>query len=118
MMQEVKKDQDLSRKRFSPNKPRYMTRGVNDTIPATLLILLWCLIDAMKIDEIDYLQVFTVKTTIKDNEKVIEIEHSQECPEYKATYYYDWDLFKSDYNGKLFFIDDEDHQTCLLPEEY
>ena len=38
--------------------PKYLTRGIQYTLPAWLVILLWHLIDRIPDDRRDYLQVF------------------------------------------------------------
>lgn len=40
--------------------PRYLTRGVNDTLPLQLQVFIWNCIDRLP-DERDYLQVFRLK---------------------------------------------------------
>ncbi len=91
--------------------PRYTTKGINDNLPVMTQIFLWELIDSMKVDEKDYLQVFTL--SVEDEQQ--RILHEQECPEYLAEH-----LFPSTnpITGKIFVIDDETHSTMLFAEEY
>ena len=65
-------------------KNRYITRGINEKLDVRLPIVIWDLIDSLKErkEEVDYLQVFNIRNTDKE----IVIEHSQEVPEYKARY--------------------------------
>ena len=58
---------------------RYITRGGNEKIDLSLQILLWNLVDDLKIEK-DYLQVFKL-SRVGD---VINIEQTQEVPEYKS----------------------------------
>ena len=58
----------------------------------------------------DYLQVFEISGA-HDKVKVI---HTQEEPEYRREYLWDAPVFC----GKIFVIDDGDHSTMLLVEEY
>ncbi len=95
---------------------RYMTRGVSDSIPLEIQIIIWSKVDDLVKSNIttDYLQVFTIEV----GDKII-ITHSQEQPEYKKTYEY---AFKEAYgdldNVKIYVIDDRTHSTMLLASEY
>ena len=90
--------------------PRYLTCGVDATIPPQLQTLLWNLIDLLP-PERDYLQVFWLKP-FGGMQQVI---HTAEEPEYKKVL-----LFPSDdlITAKVYVIDDDDHTTMLLAEEY
>lgn len=44
---------------FEANKKRYLTRGVNDTIPFEIQLFLWEAVDNMPAPK-DYLQVFNL----------------------------------------------------------
>ena len=59
---------------------RYITRGVNEKIDLSLQILLWNLVDDLKVEK-DYLQVFKLSRT----GEVINIEHIQEVLEYHSS---------------------------------
>ena len=90
---------------------KYLTRGVSQTIPGWLVILLWHLIAAMQTESKDYLQVFRLQKTGQGQ----RITHTQEQPPYSR------ELFvpcTDAVNAKLFVIDDGDHSTMLLAEEY
>lgn len=58
---------------------RYITRGVNEKLDLPLQILLWNLVDDLKIEK-DYLQVFKLSRA----GEVVNIEHTQEVPNYKS----------------------------------
>ncbi len=88
---------------------RFITRGIGDNVSPYLQILLWGLIDTMPLPK-DYLQVFEISGA-GDKVKVI---HTQEEPEYRREYLWDAPVFC----GKIFVIDDGDHSTMLLAEEY
>lgn len=97
---------------------RYVTRGVNTEVDIRLQILMWNLIDKINNDKsinVDYLQVFNISK--KDNK--ILIQHSQEVPEYKKLYEIRnvKDIEVED-KLKLFVIDEVDHSTMLLAQEY
>jgi len=92
------------------NNKRYLSRGVNDTIPIELQLFIWACIDQLP-EQSDYLQVF-------DLEQVgcmQSITHRSEEPEYRKVY-----LLPSDdpITEKLYIIDDGNHSTMLLAEEY
>ena len=90
---------------------KYLTRGVSQTIPNWLVILLWHLIAAMQTESKDYLQVFRLQKTGQGQ----RITHTQEQPPYSR------ELFvpcTDAVNAKLFVIDDGTHSTMLLAEEY
>lgn len=90
--------------------PRYLTQGVQSEIPFELQLILWQLIDELP-EPKDYLQVFRLFSS-DDKQKVV---HEQEEPEYKKDY-----VFKVDdpVEANIYVIDDGDHSTMLLAEEY
>ncbi len=93
------------------NNPKYLTRGVQSTIPSWLVILLWHLIEIMPVEQKDYLQVFRLQKT----ERGQHITHTQEQPPYQ----YELDVPCMDaVNAKIFVIDDGTHSTMLLAAEY
>ncbi len=90
---------------------RYATRGINAEIPLALQLILWKMIDDMEVARKDYLQVFTLSTE-NGEQKII---HEQEQPDYRKEYVFSTDRLV---NSKIFVIDDGDHSTMLLAEEY
>lgn len=91
--------------------PKYLTRGIQCTLPAWLVILLWNLIDRIPDDSRDYLQVFRLTRTDTGQ----HIAHSQEQPPYSC----EMDVPCDDaITTKIFVIDDQTHSTMLLAEEY
>lgn len=88
---------------------RYITRGVQSEIPAVLQIFMWDCISA--VPEPDYLQVFRL-TEVDGKQKII---HEQEVPEFKREYLL---AFPELVSAKVYVIDDSDHCTMLLAEEY
>ena len=91
--------------------PRYATRGVTTTVPLMLQIVLWDLIDSMKVESKDYLQVFRLTT----DGKTQHITHTQEQPPYERTLEFS---SSEPITAKIFVIDDGTHTTMLLAEEY
>lgn len=94
---------------------RYVSRQVNETVPMQLQILLWSMIDSLKEKKkLDYLQIFRLKVK---GDKVL-IEHEQEVPRYKKRYEVDKKIFPIEHDVKIYTIDDVDHSTMILAEEY
>ena len=88
---------------------RFLTRGVDSTIPLPLQLQMWGMIE--HIPSPDYLQVFTL--TGKNGEQ--HITHEQEDPVYCNYVSFP---FPNPVEAKVFVIDDDDHCTMLLAEEY
>ena len=96
---------------FEPNKPRYLTRGVDAEIPHEIQLFMWEAIDHMPQPK-DYLQVFNL--SVENGLQVIH--HTSEQPEYDMTYI----LTANDMavTAKVYVIDSEEYCTMLLAEEY
>ena len=93
------------------NNPKYLTKGVQGTIPIWLIRLMWFMVAAMEVSQQDYLQVFRLYRTDTGQ----HITHTQEQPPYQ----YELDVPCADaVNAKIFVIDDGTHSTMLLAEEY
>lgn len=96
---------------FEKSKGRYLTRGVDENIPSVLQMFMWIAIDRMP-EPKDYLQVFNL--SVENGMQIIK--HSSEQPEYNMTYILAaYDEFVT---AKIYVIDDGDHCTMLLAEEY
>lgn len=97
---------------------RYVTKGVAENFPMELQAALFSVIERMSekvCGELDYLQVFEIVTEVKGQKKFLHIYHMQECPEAKLEYFIPTDV---EVNGRAYMIDDVDHVTLLLAEEY
>ena len=93
------------------NNPKYLTKGVQSSIPGWLVLLMWSMIEGMQVEHKDYLQVFRLRQTATGQ----HITHTQEQPPYQ----YELDVPCTDaVNAKIFVIDDGTHSTMLLAEEY
>ena len=92
------------------NNKRYLTSGVDSTIPPELQLFLWNCVDGLP-EPRDYLQVFELSAS----GTMQSIVHSSEEPEYRKVY-----MIPSDapITEKLYIIDDGDHSTMLLANEY
>ena len=89
---------------------RYLTCGIDSTIPLALQLFMWECVERLP-EQRDYLQVFELKPV----GPIQSISHTSEEPEYHREY-----LIPSDtpVTAKVFIIDDGDHSTMLLAEEY
>ena len=92
---------------------RYITRGVNEKIDLSLQILLWNLVDDLKVEK-DYLQVFKLSKA----GDVVNIEHTQEVPDYKACIKVNAKDLEFKEEIKIYVIDSGVYSTMLLLEEY
>lgn len=101
---------------FSGN--RYVTKGVAENFPVELQAALFSAVEQMRekvSGQLDYLQVFEIVTEVKGQKKFLHIYHMQECPEAKLEYFIPTDV---EVNCRAYMIDDVDHITLLLAEEY
>jgi len=89
---------------------RYLTCGVDNTIPLELQLFLWECVDRLP-EPKDYLQVFE----LSPSGTMQSITHTSEEPECRQVY-----MIPSDkpIAEKLYIIDDGDHSTMLLASEY
>ena len=90
---------------------RYLTRGVNETIPFEIQAFMWDCIDRLPEDERDYFQIFE----LEDIGGMQHIVHKSEQPEYCMNYFIP--VLKG-ITAKVYVIDSEDYSTMLLAEEY
>lgn len=103
---------------FEKKNQRFLTQGIKKGVPLEVQLLLWHLIDE-SIWEKDYLQIFELH---KENhtQKLI-IVHRQEQPEQKQKVSFQLGKYAKELQvlpSKIWVIDDGDHQTMLLLEEY
>lgn len=98
------------------NINRYITRGINESIPLDLQILLWNMVkERDNQPHTDYLHIFR----LQEDENILSITHEQEQPAYKLEYHY----INYVKNQNFFFqaedgIRDVFYYVMLLPEEY
>ena len=93
------------------NNQRYLTKGVQADIPFELQIFMWECIDRLP-EERDYFQVFELEIT----NGIQRIHHFSEQPEYSMEYLLP--TVTNPVTAKVYVIDDSDHSTMLLAEEY
>lgn len=96
---------------FENNKGRYLTRGVDAEIPLDIQIFMWEAVDNMP-EPKDYLQVFNL--SVENGLQVIK--HTSEQPKFEMTYILT--ALTKAITAKVYIIDDGDHCTMLLAEEY
>lgn len=107
---------------FREGEKRYITSGINASLPVLYQILLWNAIDNLRDSgkELDYLQVFKIQT--KDNPdrkgKLLTITHSQEKPPYSREYVIPVRDDAEAVDGKIYVIDDTEYATMLWAYEY
>ena len=89
---------------------RYITKGVQSEIPAVLQLFMWDCIATMK-EPKDYLQIFRLSIC----NGMQSIIYEQEQPEYKHEHLL---YCNNPITAKIYVIDDGDHCTMLLAEEY
>lgn len=93
---------------------RYLTKGIDSTVPILTQIKIWQAIDEMEVSKKDHLQVFhlrKINTKLGIRQKII---HRQE-PKYQRTFLIDVDKAVE---TKIFVIDDGANSTMLLADEY
>ena len=95
---------------LSKSKGRYLTRGVDAEIPIALQVMMWQAVDQMP-EPKDYLQVFRLS---EENGLQI-VHHTSEQPQFEMTYIVE---AKKPVTAKVYIIDDGEHCTMLLAEEY
>lgn len=88
----------------------YMTKGVALAVPPETVLLLWQMVAEMP-EPKDYLQIF--RLSIEGGQQMVK--HEQEQPPYSRTVCFSC---SQPVNTKIYVIDDEDHSTMLLAEEY
>lgn len=104
-------------KGYKFNSPRYVTRGINETIPLSIQLFIWECIDKL-VDEItlDYLQIFKLSSDNIEDKIVEKIIHTQEefFPFSKEHII----PVSSPVTDTIYVVDDIDHVTMLLANEY
>ena len=97
---------------------KYVTKGITETLSPDVQLFLFMCVEIMHsktAGQLDYLQVFRLDTTDDDNSRMLHIRHEQEQPDAKMDYVLPTD---QEVNCKVYIIDDIDHVTMLLAEEY
>lgn len=90
---------------------RYITRGVIAEISLELQLFMWECIDRLP-KNCDYFQVFELENL----GSIQRITHFSEHPEYRMEYLLP--TIANPVTAKVYVIDDGNHSTMLLAEEY
>lgn len=93
------------------NNQRYITKGVQADIPFELQLFMWECIDRLP-KNCDYFQVFELENL----GSIQRITHFSEQPEYRMEYLLP--TIANPVTAKVYVIDDGNHSTMLLAEEY
>ena len=91
---------------------RYLTREVADIVPVEIQLLMWKLIEELKVKK-DYLQVFEL---IPIEDDVVKIIHRQEIPEFTCEMVIKNKNVKE--KMKIFVIDDIEFSTMMFSNQY
>lgn len=103
---------------FEKEGQRFLTPGIKEGVPLEVQLLLWHLIDSSDW-QMDYLQIFELHKENHTNKLIII--HRQEEPEQKRKVSFQLGQYAKELQAlpsKIWVIDDGNHQTMLLPEEY
>lgn len=85
---------------------RYITKGINARLPIEIQLMLFGGLDLMRIktgDQLDYLQIFKLKTVEQDKKFLLRIRHEQEIPEAGLDYFM---VIDEPIDEKVYIIDD------------
>ncbi|MBF0546515.1 MAG: hypothetical protein HQM08_18865 [Candidatus Riflebacteria bacterium] len=97
---------------------RYMTCGVHQEVDLVLQMYLWKLVDdllRLQPNSVDYLQIFELLPEEKNGILLQKIVHRQEVPPYSKIHQI---FILQPIQQKIYIIDDIEHVTMLLSEEY
>ena len=92
------------------NNQRYLTRGIDETVPPELQLFMWNCVDRMP-EPKDYFQVFKLESA----DGMQKITHFSEQPEFKMNYFIPTD---KPVTAKVYVVDSIEYSTMLLTEEY
>ncbi len=99
-----------------PNRHRNVTKAVSEKVDVNMQIQLWRIYDllaAERENDMDYLQVFEIKSA---NNKVIII-NEQEEPSLMKEVILEQEMFNVN-DTTIWIIDEFDKQTMLFPSDY
>ena len=101
-------------------KNTYITRGIDLSLPAELITILWFKVQNVKDRKLDYLQVFEFSNIGTKESPLLEVKWRQEVPEFRTTFHIKG--IETDVE-KVWIIcngegTEEEYSTMLLPEEY
>lgn len=91
---------------------RYITRETSESVPLALQLLMWKMIDELKIKK-DYLQVFEIRPY---KEGLLEVIHRQEIPEFRSILIINNIGIES--KMKIFVTDNLEYSMMFMKYEY
>lgn len=99
---------------FRLTKQKCITKGIDERLPAVLVLYLFQLIDEKKklAMPMDYLQIFDLKS---QGASMLLVIHRQEEPYYQKRHLISCNLKMED---KIYVIDDGDYITMMRSNEY
>lgn len=90
--------------------PHCLTKGISRTLTPETVLILWQMVAEMP-EPKDYLQVF--RLSVEQGQQ--KVKHEQEQPQYERLFLFSC---SQPVNTKVYVIDDGDHSTMLLANEY
>ena len=96
---------------------RYITRGIDMSIPIDMQLFMRELIDnkLRNNEKLDYLQIFNLETIGGEGSALQVIKHNQQQPPFEDTYF---KAVHDSATAKIYVINNGTHSTMLLAEEY
>lgn len=91
---------------------RYITREISERVPLALQLLMWHMIDEIKVKK-DYLQVFEIRPY---KEGLLEVIHRQEIPKFTSTLIINNIGIES--KMKIFVTDNLEYSMMFMNYEY
>ena len=103
---------------FEDKVPAYVTSGVAENVNQFIVLKCIEMLVEMKKQNIepDYLQVYQISYDEETN--ILTIRHFQEEPEFEHEVSFELPSGVKQFDGKCYFIDNGDHRTFLLADEY
>ena len=103
---------------FQDKVDEYITTGIEENVDQFILLKCIEMLVEMKGQNIepDYLQVYQM--SYNEEENILTIQHFQEEPDFEHEVSFSLPEGVEPYEGKVYYIDDEDHRTFLLADEY
>lgn len=102
-----------------PKHARYITTRVNEIVGSDIQAALWAIIDRdlAELEDLDYLQVFSLSIIHAEGRMFQRIRQKQEQPERKKIH--DISSIKEPISGvTIWVLDSGDYCTMLLPKDY
>lgn len=97
---------------------RYITRGINAKVPLSIQIIIWQMIDDLRMTKknIDYLQKFKVESS----DRYLKIVQSSSEPKFENTFEFPLGSVETGENKHFYTVwvlDDGEQSVMMFPEE-